>query len=148
MFPLNQLNTHFLTPTELSYKIWLTVKKKTDFTVWGKSMKELSQYALLTKKEKLEFLELVIDEKDVNYMNSKITYTDEPMELGQVVKDFLPPPDQLVPKGKTKTTQVTLELTEESVSFFKSQADRKQITQEKIIELLVKQYARECISDG
>ncbi|MFM7882189.1 hypothetical protein [Microcystis aeruginosa] len=50
------------------------------------------------------------------------------MELGQVVKDFLPPPDQLVPKGKTKTTQVTLELTEESVSFFKSQADRKQIT--------------------
>ena len=31
-------------------------------------------------------------------MNSKITYTDEPMELGQVVKDFLPPPDQLVPK--------------------------------------------------
>ena len=41
-------------------------------------------------------------------MNSKITYTDEPMELGQVVKDFLPPPDQLVPKGKTKTTQVTL----------------------------------------
>jgi len=35
-------------------------------------------------------------------MNSKITYTDEPMELGQVVKDFLPPPDQLVPKGKIK----------------------------------------------
>ncbi|WP_249267999.1 hypothetical protein RVR34_08655 [Microcystis aeruginosa FBCC-A68] len=49
------------------------------------------------------------------------------MELGQVVKDFLPPPDQLVPKGKTKTNQVTFELTEESVSFFKSQADRKQI---------------------
>ncbi len=82
----------------------------------------------LTRKEKLEFLALVIGEKDVNYMNSKITDTDEPMELGQVVKDFLPPPDQLVPKGKTKTTQVTLELTEESVSFFKSQADRKQIT--------------------
>ncbi|MCZ8066858.1 MAG: hypothetical protein O9287_13175 [Microcystis sp. LE17-20D] len=49
------------------------------------------------------------------------------MELGQVVKDFLPPPDQLVPKGKTKTIQVTLESTEESVTFFKSQAARKQI---------------------
>ncbi|MGV2389264.1 MAG UNVERIFIED_CONTAM: hypothetical protein LVR29_16495 [Microcystis novacekii LVE1205-3] len=49
-------------------------------------------------------------------------------KLGQVVKDFLPPPDQLVPKGKTKTNQVTLELTEESVSFFKSQATRKQIS--------------------
>lgn len=43
-------------------------------------------------------------------MNSKINYTDEPMEMGQVVKDFLPPPNQLVPKGKTKTNQVTLEL--------------------------------------
>jgi predicted DNA binding CopG/RHH family protein len=81
-------------------------------------------------------------------MNSKITYTDEPMEMGQVVKDFLPPPNQLVPKGKNKTNQVTLELTEESVSFFKAQADRKQIPYEKIIELLVEQYAHKCISDG
>jgi hypothetical protein len=37
------------------------------------------------------------------------------MELGQVVKDFLPPPDQLVPKGKTKTIQVTLEGSTEPV---------------------------------
>ena len=44
----------------------------------------------------------------INDMNSKINYTDEPMEMGQVVKDFLPPPNQLVPKGKTKTNQVTL----------------------------------------
>jgi predicted DNA binding CopG/RHH family protein len=110
-------------------------------------MKELSQYALLTEKEKLEFLELVIGEKDVNDMNSKITYTNEPMEIGEVVKDFLPSPDQLVPKGKSKTNQVTLELTEESVSFFKAQADRKQISYEKIIELLIEQYAHECISD-
>ena len=80
-------------------------------------------------------------------MNSKITYTNEPMEMGEVVKDFLPSPDQLVPKGKIKTNQVTLELTEESVSFFKAQADRKQIPYEKIIELLVEQYAHECISD-
>jgi predicted DNA binding CopG/RHH family protein len=81
-------------------------------------------------------------------MNRKITYTNEPMEMGQVVKDFLPSPDQLVPKGKTKTNQVTLELTEESVSFFKAQADRKQIPYEKIIELLVEKYAHECISDA
>ena len=81
-------------------------------------------------------------------MNSKINYTDEPMELGQVVKDFLPPPEQLVPKGKSKTHQVTLELTEESVSFFKSQAERKQIPYKRIIELLVEQYAHKCMSEG
>jgi hypothetical protein len=91
---------------------------------------------------------LVTGEKDVNDMNNKIIYTNEPMEMGEVVKDFLPSPDQLVPKGKTKTNQVTLELTEESVSFFKAQADRKQIPYEKIIELLVEQYAHECISDA
>jgi hypothetical protein len=65
-------------------------------------------YPVLTGKEKLEFLELVIGEKDVNYMNRKITYTDQPMELGQVVKDFLPPPDQLVPKGKTYKIAIAL----------------------------------------
>jgi hypothetical protein len=81
-------------------------------------------------------------------MNNKITYTNEPMEMGQVIKDFLPSPDQLVPKGKTKTNQVILELTEESVSFFKAQADRKQIPYEKIIELLVEKYANECVSDA
>ena len=111
-------------------------------------MKELSQYALLTETEKLEFLELVTGEKDVNDMNSKIIYTNEPMEMGQVVKDFLPSPDQLVPKGKTKTNQVTLELTEESVSFFKAQAAREQIPYEKIIELLIEKYAHEYISDA
>jgi predicted DNA binding CopG/RHH family protein len=81
-------------------------------------------------------------------MNSKITYTNEPMEMGEVVKDFLPSPDQLVSKGKTKTNQVTLELTEESVNFFKDQADRKQIPYEKIIELLVEKYTNECVSDA
>ena len=109
-------------------------------SIFDRYFKKLLQYALLTEKEKLEFLELVIGEKDVNDMNSKITYTDEPMEMGQVVKDFVPPPNQLVPKGKTKTNQVTLELTEETISFFKAQADRKQIPYEKIIELLVEQY--------
>ena len=47
-------------------------------------------------------------EEDVNYMNSKINYTDELIEVGQVVKDFLPPSEQLVPKGKIKTNQVVL----------------------------------------
>lgn len=81
-------------------------------------------------------------------MSSKTTYTNEPMEMGEVVKDFLPSPDQLVPKGKTKTNQVTLELTEESVRFFKAQAARKQIPYEKIIELLIEKYAHEYISDA
>jgi hypothetical protein len=39
-------------------------------------------------------------------MKSKITYTDEPMEMGQVVKDFLPPPNKLVPKGKIKANLI------------------------------------------
>ena len=62
----------------------------------------------------ISFLEIVSNSLRnqflINDMNSKINYTDEPMEMGQVVKDFLPPPNQLVLKSKTKTNQVTLEL--------------------------------------
>jgi hypothetical protein len=67
------------------------------------------------------------------------------MELGEIVEDFLPPPEQLIPKGKT--VQVTLELTEKSVSFFKAQADRQKIPYEKIIGLLVDQYAQQNLSN-
>ena len=35
-------------------------------------------------------------------MKNKIKYTDEPMGELRIVKDFLPPPDQLVFKGRKR----------------------------------------------
>ncbi|MGK7933672.1 MAG: hypothetical protein AB4041_19880, partial [Microcystaceae cyanobacterium] len=64
-----------------------------------------------------------------------------PMELGKVVKDFLPSPDQLIPrKNKVK---VTLELNEETISFFQAEAQKKQTSYQEIISVLVNQYAQQ-----
>lgn len=63
------------------------------------------RFALLTETKKLASLVLVIGEKNINIMNNKITYTDEPMELGERIEDFLPPPEKLIPKiNKVKVT--------------------------------------------
>jgi hypothetical protein len=55
-------------------------------------------------------------------MKKRIKYTDEPsdvdLDAALAVKDFLPPPDQLV--FKEKTIKITLALSEDSVNFFKS----------------------------
>ncbi len=73
-------------------------------------------------------------------MNNEIIYTDEPMELGEVVEDFLPPPEELIPK-KNKVN-VTLELTEETIRFLKAEAAKQQISYQEIISALVNQYAK------
>ena len=58
-------------------------------------------------------------------MSKKIKYTDEPMEMGERVTDFFPPPSQLV--KRESTTKVTLELTQSSLAFFKRQAEQERV---------------------
>ena len=64
-------------------------------------------------------------------MKKKITYTDEPIELGATIKDFLPPPGELALRDKT--VRVTLNLNEESVNFFKEEAQREGIPYQRLI---------------
>ncbi|WP_198648826.1 hypothetical protein [Cyanothece sp. BG0011] len=73
-------------------------------------------------------------------MNKEIIYTNEPMELGEVVEDFLPSPEKLIPK-KSKV-KVTLELNEETIRFFKAEAKKQQTSYQEIISVLVNQYAQ------
>jgi len=49
-------------------------------------------------------------------MRRKIKYTDEPIKLGERVKDFLPPPLKLV--KRSQTVKVTLELTADKPEVF------------------------------
>jgi hypothetical protein len=79
--------------------------------------KVFSQCVLVIEMKKLGSLEQVIGEKDVNTMNNKIIYTDEPMEVGEIVEDFLPSPEELIPK-KNKV-QVISESKEEEVLLIK-----------------------------
>lgn len=58
-----------------------------------------------------------IGEKEGYYMKNKTKYSDEPEGYLKMVKDFLPPPDQLV--LKEDNVKITLSLNRESVDFLK-----------------------------
>ncbi|MCC6168713.1 MAG: hypothetical protein IT329_15940 [Caldilineaceae bacterium] len=74
-------------------------------------------------------------------------YHDDPFELGEidddqlpVVEDFLPRPEDLVfrPKG----VKVTLTLSEESLNYFKEQAERLQTPYQRMIRNLIDEYVK------
>lgn len=73
-------------------------------------------------------------------MKKKIKYTDEPMEMGERVKDFLPPPSKLV--KREATAKITLELTKSSLEFFKRQAKKEQVPYQRMIRGLIDAYAK------
>ncbi len=74
-------------------------------------------------------------------MNRQTDYTDEPLQIGERVKDFLPPPSKLV--KREETVKVTLELTRESVDFFKQQAQQENIPYEHMLRGLIDAYAKQ-----
>ncbi len=71
-------------------------------------------------------------------MKKVINYTDEPI-MAKVVKDFLPKPADLV--LKEKQVKVTLHLTEDSLSFFKSAAKKHKASYQAMIRRLLDYYA-------
>jgi len=72
-------------------------------------------------------------------MKKRIRYTDEPMGDLSVVKDFLPPPDQLV--LKEENVKITISLKKSSVEFFKKQAQLHRTSYQKMIRRVVDWYA-------
>lgn len=66
---------------------------------------------------------------------------DRDMPIGslQRVKDFLPPPGQLV--MPEETVKVTLSLKKASVDFFKQEADKHHTKYQRMIRELVDRYA-------
>ena len=74
-------------------------------------------------------------------MSSTMPDPAKPMGEVTIVQDFLPPPDQLVPK-KT-TVRVTMEFTQESIDFFKREAKRHNASYQAMIRNLVDTYAKQ-----
>lgn len=81
----------------------------------------------------------VIGEKGGRYMKSKTKYTDEPMGKLRVIKDFLPPPDQLV--LKEENVKVTISLKKSSIDFFKEEAKKHHTSYQKMIRQVVDWYS-------
>jgi hypothetical protein len=80
-----------------------------------------------------------IGEKGGRSMKTKIKYTDEPMGELRVVRDFLPPPDQLV--LKEENVKITISLKKSSVEFFKKEAQKHHTSYQKMIRRIIDWYA-------
>ena len=70
-------------------------------------------------------------------MSAKIKYTNEPFEA-KVVRDFLPPPDQLA--LREEGVKVTLALSKKSVDFFKSEAIKHNTQYQRMLRKLIDAY--------
>ncbi|MCZ7671702.1 MAG: BrnA antitoxin family protein [Chloroflexi bacterium] len=73
-------------------------------------------------------------------MNNKINDTDGPMEEVKIIRDFLPPPAELV--FKEETVKVTIALSKESIDFFKDAAKRNHVPYQKMIRRVLDEYTR------
>ncbi len=71
-------------------------------------------------------------------MKKKTRYADVNIGEPQVIKDFLPPPDQLVPRDDT--VKVTIALSRSSVEFFKQEAGKHHTRYQKMIRNLLDAY--------
>ena len=72
-------------------------------------------------------------------MRNKIKYTEEPMGELRIIKDFLPPPDQLVLKDEK--IKVTISLKKSSVDFFKKEASKHHTSYQKMIRQVIDWYS-------
>ncbi len=74
-------------------------------------------------------------------MNNTIPDPAEPIGTVTIVKDFLPPVNELVPRQKT--VMITMEFTQESIEFFKREAKRRNSSYQEMISNLVDAYAKQ-----
>lgn len=70
-------------------------------------------------------------------MKQKTKYTNEPIQA-RVVRDFLPPPEDLV--FKEDNVKVTMSLSRSSVEFFKHTARQRHTHYQKMIRNLLDTY--------
>jgi hypothetical protein len=72
-------------------------------------------------------------------MSGKIKYTDEDWGDPKVVRDFLPPPEDLA--FREEGVKVTLALSKRSVEFFKREASKHNTQYQRMIRRLLDAYA-------
>ena len=72
-------------------------------------------------------------------MSAKIRYTDERLGRLKIVRDFLPPPEDLV--FRDEGVKVTIALSKRSVEFFKDEARKHKTQYQRMIRRLLDAYA-------
>jgi hypothetical protein len=72
-------------------------------------------------------------------MSARIRYTNEPFGRLRIVRDFLPPPEDLV--FRDEGVKVTIALSKRSVDFFKGEARKHNTQYQRMIRRLLDAYA-------
>jgi len=72
-------------------------------------------------------------------MSARIRYTDERLGRLKVIRDFLPPPGELV--FQDEGVKVTIALSKRSVEFFKGEARKHNTPYQRMIRRLLDAYA-------
>lgn len=68
-----------------------------------------------------------------------VKYTTGEIGRVRVIEDFLPPPDDLMPREEN--VRVTLSLSRGSLDFFKREAKKRRVPYQRLIRSLVDTYA-------
>jgi predicted DNA binding CopG/RHH family protein len=92
-----------------------------------------------------EYLEPDIGEKgDINMNKRKVIYTEAPQDVskeideGEIVSDFLPPPEELI--RKEPKVKITITLNSGSVDFFKKHARKNNVKYQSMINEVLDKY--------
>jgi len=112
---------------------------RTDSTVWAELMMVSLLFDSRTGVMLSVSMVLGTGEKGERFMKSRIKYSDEPMGELRVIRDFLPPPEQLV--AKENKIKITISLSKSSIDFFKKAAKRNRTSYQKMIRRVVDSYA-------
>lgn len=72
-------------------------------------------------------------------MSKEIKYTDEPMELGPVVENLLPPPEDIA--ESIRKQKVTIMLSASSKKFFERQAKKYGVSYQAMIRRVLDEYS-------
>jgi predicted DNA binding CopG/RHH family protein len=92
------------------------------------------------------YLVRVIGGKDMKNMNKKIMYGNAPKNIskniieGEMIEDFLPPPEKLL--RKEPKIKITITLNSTSVDFFKKYAERNNVKYQTMINEVLDLYAK------
>jgi predicted DNA binding CopG/RHH family protein len=70
-----------------------------------------------------------------------VNYTDEPIELGERVRDFLPSPQELAEADEV--VKVTIALSKSSIAFFKQAAEENNSSYQRMIRRLLDEYVQQ-----
>lgn len=73
-----------------------------------------------------------------------VVYTDEPLEFGEVVADFLPSPAELTKARSQVFVKIALDV--DTLAFFKQMAKKQKISHREVLENLLESYAQRKIN--